>query len=325
MIQKNILIFLMMLTGITIVFAQTSSTCGNNVCEEIKFTLKVGESKTFTVNGIDHTFKLDQFDNGDILSIDGSDPMPSSMERNIFMDEFQVKYGFKLSGSSINYEGNQPSVTYSIEEEFFCGGDCLGEGVYSLKLEPGWNLVYGDIADYGICDQNQPNKLCNDDVLVRYMYVNPLNKYLMVTPTREDLTSGEQSELNSIPNVGEYFENNAHWVFVKNEKSLVLNFKNSFDDSNTVNEMRMFKGWNLITVMPLMIDKNIEDFKGNCEVEKVVTIDPDQNKWIDIGNVDLAGRTSVGAGFAIKVADNCQFQLEEEQIPSIEPPPELPT
>ena len=67
----------------------TISTCGNNICEEVKFILKEGESKTITVNGINHTFRLDRFDNGDFLSVDGSDPMGSSAERNIFMDKFQ--------------------------------------------------------------------------------------------------------------------------------------------------------------------------------------------------------------------------------------------
>mgnify|MGYP000512996322 CR=1 FL=1 len=93
MIQKNIAMIFVMLFGVTAVFALTSSTCGNNVCEEIKFILKEGESKTITVNGISHTFRLDRFDNGDFLSVDGSTPMGFSSERNIFMDEFKQKYG----------------------------------------------------------------------------------------------------------------------------------------------------------------------------------------------------------------------------------------
>ena len=59
-------------------------------------------------------------------------------------------------------------------------------------------------------------------------------------------------------------------------------------------------------------------------MQKIFGFESSRNEWVDLQDVILP-EDSVGAGFAIKVAENCQFNLEAEQIPGIELPPELPT
>ncbi len=312
---------LMLLVCSITVSASTSSTCGNNKCENIEFTLTIGEEKTIKVNEISHTFKLDHFSpNGEPwLSVDGSEPMGPSLEMNIFMDNFKQEHGFFLTGASINRKNNTPySVTYRAEEVYFCEMDCIGEGVFSLKLYPGWNLVWGTI--YGRCDKYQPNKLCDDDVLARYMYINPLNRYVMAGRhgELEELSQDEQAIiLNAMRNLKGSLENQANWIYIKKEKNLLLNLKNSENIPETINEISLFKGWNLISIMPLMTNKRIGEFKGDCEILKAFSFETEENNWHNLLD-EILSVEAVGGGFAIKVSENCQFHIGSEL------PPEMP-
>ena len=316
MIKKYLIIALIFLCSIAFVAALQGPTCGNNKCENLKFDLKVGESNNFIVNGASHNITvINSTKSGEaIVSIDGSDPMQPSREENIFWEDFQQKYGFQLLDRpnwDMKDQNNSKliSYTFGMEEKDFCESDCLGDGVFSLKLKNGWNLIYGYSADFGMCDKNQPNKLCADDVLTRYMYIPPLNKYFMTKPTKESLTQNQMSIIKAIPDYNKYMENRAEWVYVKGNKNLVLRMPE--DDPNQINDIKLFKGWNLVTMMPAMVGKKIKDFNGSCDIIKAVGYESQENSWSNLFGISLS-RDAVGSGFAVKVAENCQFRIKED-------------
>lgn len=319
--------FILAITG---AYAQTISSCGNDKCEKVEFTLKEGESKSINVNGMAHTFRLAKLDlNGkSLLSIDGSDPMDdASYEMNVYMDGFQQKYGFKISASTVHYDDEKAAyVIYRIEETDWCQYDCIGEGVYALDVYPGWNLIH-TAAAYVICNPNQPQALCEGDVVVSYMYVNPLNRYVRLSPDQEQFSESENAILSKYADVDQYFENGARWFYVKGKekKTLFLNFGNGWgwDDPTAMNnvQLKLFKGWNLLSVLPLMTGRKIVDFGGNCEVLKAFGFNPVSQSWEDISDTELSSSDVVGAGFAIKVAEDCKLGIKEETIPTI---PQLP-
>jgi hypothetical protein len=295
--------------------------CGNNICEQIEFTLKPGEEQIIIANGNSHTFKLDHHSiNGmDWLVIDGSEPLEGSLERNILMDEILEKSGFKFTRSTPNREEGSDetiSTTYIIDEKNWCESDCTNEDISTLTLGPGWNLVYG--FDFSRCDKLQPKKLCEDDILAKYMYFTPLKKYFKVYPNGEELTNEEIEIINSYDKEG-YLRHTAWWIYTKEEKNIYFNVPSDYD---IISEIKLIKGWNLVPITPDMIGKKLNEFKGNCEILKGFRYDASSASWVEL---EKFNQSDILLGFAVKVEDNCKLGTVVEEDSGIEEPPQIPS
>ncbi len=197
------------------------------------------------------------------------------------------------------------------------------EKTYTVKMNKGWNLVYGDIASFDSSD-SQGNILVGDEyitnqnLVARYRWVNPVNKNVLLYPkeylTKENekiygLTAEEEARLGQIPDASVYFEDDADWAYF--DKAGTISYR--FGGVSTEYKIKLFKGWNTKTIMPWMVasraagGKKVDDFKGNCIVEDVAIYDATKDNWLPFKNEQFYEDMAMG-GFAIKVSDNCELR-----------------
>ena len=87
---------------------------------------------------------------------------------------------------------------------------------------------------------------------------------------------------------------------------------------------KLTKGWNLITITTSMVESgSFSNFNGNCEIKKAYLFDSELQKWETEDNILTATFYSelLGAGIAVKVENDCEFDFSEE----ISSPPAIPS
>ena len=137
------------------------------------------------------------------------------------------------------------------------------EKTYTVNINKGWNLVYGDISSFDSFD-SEGNKLVGDkyitnqNLVIRYRWVNPFNKNILLYPkdyiTKENeiiysLTVEEEAQLGQIPDVSLYFEDDADWAYFN--KAGIISYR--FNGVSSEHKIKLFKGWNTKTIMPWMV------------------------------------------------------------------------
>lgn len=191
---------------------------------------------------------------------------------------------------------------------------------YYVDVKPGWNLLYGDITTYDF----------NDNAIVKYRYVNPVDKNILefvkkdVSEEKKDYYSLSNEDESKIMvacgdyDCGEYFEDDASWIYFENSERLPLTFSSqpiTMERGESLG-IRLFSGWNVKTFMPKMFATGngnfatIEDFKGNCNIEAVEVYDPETESWIDYKNKRFY-KDFILRGIAIKVSNNCELKASE--------------
>ena len=116
----------------------------------------------------------------------------------------------------------------------------------------------------------------------------------------------------------------AMWVY--SDKAGVLKYS-TIEDYMPLSFRKFYAGWNLVTVVPLMIEKNINEFKGTCDILKAKAYGYDNSGttfyWNDLLDEKLPIE-SVGIGMAIEISKDCTFgeiNVSEETIS----PPSIPS
>jgi hypothetical protein len=136
--------------------------------------------------------------------------------------------------------------------------------------------------------------------------------------------------LGSVAGKEEYFTIYSVWYYSdENLKVSTVQFDGQLKDffesyDEGLIKYKLMTGWNLITINKRMIGKNLDDFKGNCNLERVVFWNADSQEWKeDKGNtnIEFEERTIAGAGLAVKVSDECEFVFSEKNSS----PPPLPS
>ncbi|MFA6354761.1 MAG: hypothetical protein WCX12_03715 [Candidatus Paceibacterota bacterium] len=185
---------------------------------------------------------------------------------------------------------------------------------HDIKITKGWNLLIStsEFDSYNPGNIIKEDYIKNIDVLVRYLWVNPLDKYIRGDiPEIKSISKNDQNKIlelkSQLGEDAELYASNASFVYFKKSGTFVASrYKGVVIPYNRV---KLFKGWNLKYVDEWMVSgegKTIEDFKGNCNVEKLYFYDSENKKWQSYMQEKFTDNM-VFRGFAIKVADNCEF------------------
>ncbi|MBI2659249.1 hypothetical protein HYX05_04095 [Candidatus Woesearchaeota archaeon] len=177
---------------------------------------------------------------------------------------------------------------------------------YQVYIGKGWNIISytDDILEH---DFSSP-------YIAAYWFDPSEKRYYQIGPNNEfeehiKKYSNEEKKL---------FRNHAMWIYSEKETTAEIDES----DFAPLSEVKLFDGWNLLTVSPEMADVQIKDLPGNCEIEKVYFFNPESQQWFKVEIDDDFEPNQVGMGVAIKVKDECSF---EKPKPTIAPPPEIPT
>lgn len=196
----------------------------------------------------------------------------------------------------------------------------------SLELSSGWNLVIAGYPYRTGCETVSSEYLCKDDIVALYHYSPSLGKYILVTSKKgiiTELTEEEKALVNE-----EYQTIPANWIYIKEQKKLwddqsngqltLAHLRERENQGEDFINRKLFEGWNLVPITTKMADKRIEDFKGNCNVEKAYAYDSfkissstenNTRRWVEISDLKLT-YDHVGIGIAMKVSETCNFNLE---------------
>lgn len=176
----------------------------------------------------------------------------------------------------------------------------------SFKLHKGWNLVPGFLDPAMIIDGDISPK----DIRGVYL-LDPVNQeYIRYFP------EPEKAKLDTIDIATDSIATHySQWIYSNKEGSMRYNhlLTTMPNDQMFTTVRALFPGWNLISVGDFMIGKELDEFKGDCEILKTYT-------WMMDKGWQEGIIRSKGAGVAIKVTERCIMKAQE----SVTPPPQLP-
>ena len=192
----------------------------------------------------------------------------------------------------------------------------------SVSVEKGWNLLTFYSMDFSnfLGDNRLYESLRDDGVIAVYLYDEYSRDYIKLYPNLEK--EKHERYLESIGDVeedigslGEYsrISNAAMWIYMKWSRQ--FQYK-TLDGPMPINFIELKGGWNLLSVHPSMVGKNIDDIKGECSISKFGYWDAEEQKWEDRRDDEFTS-DMIGTGFAIKVREDCKMEDSES---SIEPP-----
>ncbi len=125
----------------------------------------------------------------------------------------------------------------------------------------------------------------------------------------------------------------SYWIYVKNRgngKYLVNDFVNQPEARMFMEKGYnvLFEGWNFMSVAPWMFMDgdgyydalSLDDFKGDCEIERAFGWDAREQEWERFGIDEKIGGDGLGLGFIVEVENDCRLALESDDVL----PPTLP-
>ena len=191
----------------------------------------------------------------------------------------------------------------------------LSQQDHQVYIGKGWNLISytEDFAKHDF----------SNTILAAYWF-DPLEKvYYQIGPKNEFEPHlekyGEDFLFPRVNGEDRYiFQNHAIWVY--SEKQMTAEIEEIY--IAPLNKVKLYHGWNLLTVSQDMADVQIKDLPGNCNIEKVYFFNPQEQIWFKVESDDDFERNQVGMGVAIRVKDDCSFEKSKS---AISPPPEIPT
>jgi len=216
---------------------------------------------------------------------------------------FAIVLGLALFVTANSQQGTQDQITFEV------------------RLNEGWNLVAsGAFASY----PEQDSEIKSSDLGAIFYYSPLQKKYLQVYPA--PTTQRERDAYSEVFDKEETLESNfqmesrAYWVY--SNKAGVLKFMT--DDVLPFNQRQLRSGWNFVSITSEMLDKNLGDFKGSCEIEKISYWDKDYKKWevlspeimrekmpaeasLDWYELLLFEVYQLGEGVLFKVPSDCQL------------------
>lgn len=191
-----------------------------------------------------------------------------------------------------------------------------------LFIGSGWNVVLMPDLDMRESNFEQDSDIKKEDIKVIFVYLPQTNKYYEAYPNNDELMTA----LESLSDEDKFFLNGVSaWVY--SEKSGHLKY--SRIDVPKFDEIELLPGWNFLTLLPGMVGKTIDQFSGDCSIEKLAFWDGLPKGW-EIASPEILGsewgdqiiisegyEANVGFGFLAKVTDSCH--LGSSSV--INPPP----
>lgn len=188
--------------------------------------------------------------------------------------------------------------------------DSVGRPTYDVRIEvtKGWNLVSG-FSDVKNIHSNSEVKA--EDIKAVWYYSPVKNIYLNMYPNRN--WDEFQDDVNYYGE-DDYIMISSMWLY--SEKTGILQYKTGRFPSE-LKYNKMIKGWNFVSLTNLMIDKSLEDIKGNCDITKAYVFNAAENEkeWHNVGMDDDIPREAIGMGMVVKVSSDCNLGDVSSSIP----------
>ncbi len=181
-----------------------------------------------------------------------------------------------------------------------------------LYLYEGWNLV-------GMYFVNEFGQEISDSLDYVYFMDNQEGEYVQIAPINE----AENSNLDFSDDNNPLF-NTGVWIYVSED----INASRPIYGQNVVSleGFQLYEGWNVLSIVPEMIGKTVNDFKGDCNFLSLYFWGSMEQKWLLVDELidqsDFSDQ-ALAEGFIIKVEDDCNFGYGANGgVPS---PPPIPS
>jgi len=198
--------------------------------------------------------------------------------------------------ATISEEGNKYEVSY--------------EGF----VQPGWNLLPSDT--FALWEIGEESESAIEKATEVFIYL-PSNKEFISTKNGINSEDNTKAQENN-----DYLRISASWYYFKESTPIKFTFPKT-----KLENIKLYAGWNLISLPPQVGGKEPTLGWGNCEIEKVYIWFPGINKWENLYPTsdlnELTNEDAIGAGLAVKVKNICVLGNEAIQNTS-QPLPVLP-
>ncbi|MBT3408285.1 hypothetical protein HOK68_01170 [Candidatus Woesearchaeota archaeon] len=178
-----------------------------------------------------------------------------------------------------------------------------------LTINAGWNLL-----DFNISKERlvSPGNLSQD---LLYYFNSPFNtSYALLSYEYDGGNNTYNNYFSNLSTQGinatNYMPTRACWVFSATSFSTNISILSKQDQekrSSILNESySLTEGWNLISINNLMINRNLSNFQGDCQVAQSYYYDSANQEWIRQRSItsDL-----LGLGLAVRVNADCNFTM----------------
>lgn len=184
-------------------------------------------------------------------------------------------------------------------------------GEMRVPVEKGWNLIYGLNTDNPVNKVLSGSEIDAKNIKAIYVYLPQINSYGRLYPNPETEKILQYLTVNDL-------ENSVYWVY--SDKSGMGKF--NVDEPMEFTQRILSPGWNFYPIYEDMVGKKVSEFKGNCQVEKVVAFEPTKQQWINLMDEEMQ-QEALGLGIVVKVNNECKFGEVERNEP-ITPLPQIP-
>ena len=191
-----------------------------------------------------------------------------------------------------------------------------GKHNFNVELHKGWNLMPEAAIDYAKTNDaaipastmNILSKTANWGK-GRHIYLAHQNKYVTIGLSDNEAA---MQQVYSAAQEG-YVHFTPSWVYFKEDTVIDLPFYTALiEEYDNEWKMKMYKGWNLISITPLFAEGDITE--GNCNIEKIYAWIAAEQKWQLLPNDAIFGDDdAVGYGVAMKVSSTCKLGKSTEE------------
>ncbi|MBU0761109.1 MAG: hypothetical protein KJ600_03205 [Nanoarchaeota archaeon] len=150
-------------------------------------------------------------------------------------------------------------------------------------------------------------------------YTDTPNVYEVAFYELADSTLKLRTE-KKVPTFNEQFMSQANWVY--SEKAGKIKYEAII---LRLNQRNLKEGWNFVSITPDMIDVDLVNLKGNCDITKTYFYNPYDNRWDSFRLEDDFEPGMEGMGAIIKVSESCILGTSEDNVNNAIMPPQIPT
>ena len=196
--------------------------------------------------------------------------------------------------------------------------------ITAVLVNKGWNLIpvssggSGSLHAVEGIEEFRGGPVETDKILsmsdYKYVWIYDIDADKYVGGSYESYQTNPEmkafsEKMNNDPSYNTYYSYSSAWFYF--DKQGMLFFERQIDGSPALDNMYLIKGWNFIHTVPEMDGMSFDEFKGDCEIEKIAGWMVDEQNWQVDDYADMyqgeLHDDSIGVSLLIKVVDDCSF------------------
>lgn len=185
----------------------------------------------------------------------------------------------------------------------------------TFTIVEGWNLVSTQVAEDLFQDRNGFDELLQNGAALFGLSTTD-KKYYGGSGSLKSVEEKLQQMFRSMSDGDDGVASFGWWVYSPRSIPLSIDFDIPADSKKRTEESYHFsKGWNLIGVTSLMLNKSITEVRGSCTFAAVYVFEKGQ--WHKQSEHDLGEKLTedaLGMAFAAKVSNDCTFEFKKKVI-----------